>query len=80
MWNIPNCFNDNKEDAIMEMIKRFFNDESGATMVEYAIMVALLAIAVATTVILVSNELKTTFQKVVTCLASPTDANCGSAS
>ena len=61
----------------MEMIKRFFNDESGATMVEYAIMVALLAIAVATTVILVSNELKTTFQKVIDCLADPTDANCG---
>ena len=28
----------------MEMIKQFFNDESGATMVEYAIMVALIAV------------------------------------
>lgn len=58
----------------MEMIKRFFNDESGATMVEYAIMVALLAIAVATTVILVSDQLKTTFQSVVDCLKD--SANC----
>lgn len=61
----------------MEMIKRFFNDESGATMVEYAILVALLAIAVATTVILVSTELKNTFQDVVDCLKTPNDANCG---
>ena len=61
----------------MEMIKRFFNDESGATMVEYAIMVALLAIAVATTVILVSDQLKTTFQAVITCLKTPDNASCG---
>ena len=55
----------------MEMIKQFFNDESGATMVEYAIMVALLAIAVASTVILVSNQLKVTFNAVVGCLTDP---------
>ena len=61
----------------MEMIKRFFNDESGATMVEYAIMVALLAIAVATTVILVSDQLKLTFQAVITCLKSPGNEACG---
>lgn len=61
----------------MEMIKQFFNDESGATMVEYAILVALLAIAVATTVILVSAELKETFQSVIDCLKDPTAANCG---
>ena len=61
----------------MEMIKAFFNDESGATMVEYAIMVALLAIAVATTVILVSAQLKATFNEVIACLANPNDANCG---
>lgn len=61
----------------MEMIKQFFNDESGATMVEYAILVALLAIAVATTVILVSTELKNTFNSVIDCLKTPNDANCG---
>lgn len=54
------------------MIKKFFIDESGATMVEYAILVALLAIAVATTVILVSDELKTTFNKVIDCLSDST--------
>ena len=55
----------------MEMIKKFFNDESGATMVEYAIMVALLAIAVATTVGLVAEQLNNTFDKVVECLSNP---------
>ena len=60
----------------MEMIKAFFNDESGATMVEYAIMVALLAIAVASTVILVSDALRDTFNDVIACLADPTAAAC----
>ncbi|MDT8452502.1 MAG: Flp family type IVb pilin [Gammaproteobacteria bacterium] len=63
----------------MEMIKRFFNDESGATMVEYAILVALLAIAVATIIITLSTELRATFQSVIDCLRDPTAANCGPA-
>lgn len=61
----------------MEMIKRFFNDESGATMVEYAILVALLAIAVAVIIIALSTELNNTFQSVINCLADPTAATCG---
>lgn len=62
---------------MMGMMKAFFNDESGATMVEYAILVALLAIAVATTVILVSTALKETFNDVIDCLKAPNNANCG---
>jgi pilus assembly protein Flp/PilA len=58
------------------LINKFYNDESGATMVEYAIMVALIAIAVAATVILVGNEMNTMFSQVVQCLASPSSANC----
>ena len=48
----------------MEMIKQFFKDESGATMVEYAIMVALIAIAVMATVTLVADALDDTFTKI----------------
>jgi pilus assembly protein Flp/PilA len=45
----------------MEMIKHFFNDESGATMVEYGILVALIAIAVVATVTLVTGAIKENF-------------------
>jgi pilus assembly protein Flp/PilA len=59
-----------------QLIKKFYNDESGATMVEYAIMVALIAVAVAATVILVGNEMNTMFSQVQACLASPSPENC----
>ena len=61
---------------MFNLIKKFYKDESGATMVEYAIMVALIAIAVAATVILVGQEMTIMFETVVDCLASPSDANC----
>ena len=44
--------------------------QQGATMVEYSIMVALIAIAVAVTVLLVRNELKTSYQATTNCLIS----------
>jgi pilus assembly protein Flp/PilA len=52
----------------MNMIKKFFKDESGATMVEYAILVALIAIAVIATVMGVATALNDNFQKVIDCL------------
>ena len=61
----------------MEVITCFFVDDSGATMVEYAIMVALLAIAVAATVILVSAAISAAFNRVIVCMSAPSDANCG---
>jgi pilus assembly protein Flp/PilA len=59
-----------------QLIKKFYNDESGATMVEYAIMVALIAVAVAATVILVGEAMNTMFGQVATCLQSPDSTNC----
>lgn len=59
-----------------KLINKFYKDESGATMVEYAIMVALIAIAVASTVILVGTEMNTMFSQVVQCLQSPSSGNC----
>ena len=63
---------------MFSLIKKFYKDESGATMVEYAIMVALIAIAVAATVILVGNEMNTMFSQVVECLKN--SATCGAGS
>jgi pilus assembly protein Flp/PilA len=45
----------------MEMVKNFFKDESGATMVEYGLMVALIAIATIAAVNLLQGGLETTF-------------------
>jgi len=59
-----------------ELLKKFMKEESGATMVEYAIMVALIAIAVAVIVYSVGQQLNTVFQSVLNCLSSPTSANC----
>lgn len=47
------------------MIKRFVKDESGATMVEYAILVALIAVAVIVTVQILGTKIDATFQTVV---------------
>lgn len=53
------------------MIMSFINDESGATMVEYAILVALIAVAVIATVVILGGQINTAFQNVVTCLQDP---------
>ena len=65
-----------QEKIMLKLIKKFYKDESGATMVEYAIMVALIAVAVAATVILVGNEMRVMFTAVSACLGSPSSANC----
>jgi pilus assembly protein Flp/PilA len=47
-----------------DLVKAFVQDESGATMVEYAILVALIAVAVIATVILLRVEIQNAFQTV----------------
>ena len=61
---------------MLKLLKKFYKDESGATMVEYAIMVALIAIAVAAVVILLSNEMNALFNDVTLCLSDPSSTNC----
>lgn len=60
----------------MEMIKKFFKEEDGATVVEYALMVALIAVAVAATVVLLGQEIDDKFNDVKDCIADPSSANC----
>lgn len=48
----------------MEMIKRFFKDEEGATAVEYGILVALIGAAIITTVGLLGDKLNDLFASV----------------
>ena len=49
----------------MNIVKRFIKEESGATMVEYAILVALIAVAVILTVTTLGQKIDSTFQTVV---------------
>lgn len=46
------------------IVKRFIKEESGATMVEYAILVALIAVAVIVTVGFLGQKIDSTFQRV----------------
>jgi len=57
----------------MELIKKFFKEEDGATVVEYALIVALIAVAVAATVVLVGSAVNTKFDEVRDCIAN---SNC----
>jgi pilus assembly protein Flp/PilA len=52
----------------MERIKNFFKDESGATAVEYGLMVALIAVVIITAVTLVGTNLNTHFEGVAAAL------------
>jgi pilus assembly protein Flp/PilA len=45
----------------MDRIKNFFKDESGATAVEYGLMVALIAVVIITAVTTLGTNLKDTF-------------------
>jgi pilus assembly protein Flp/PilA len=55
---------------VSNIVKRFIKEESGATMVEYAILVALIAVAVIVTVGVLGGKIDSTFQKVVRNMAS----------
>lgn len=53
----------------MNIVKRFVKEESGATMVEYAILVALIAVAVIAIVTTLGNKIDSTFQKAVNAMS-----------
>lgn len=47
----------------MEIIRRIFSDEYGATAIEYGLIAALISVAVMTTVSGLGSQLNTTFSK-----------------
>jgi pilus assembly protein Flp/PilA len=46
------------------MLKRFLQNEDGATAIEYGLIAALIGVAIITAVGLVGDELNTTFEKI----------------
>jgi len=55
-------------------IKNFLNDEDGATMIEYALLAALVAVAAIAGLKTLANAMKGTFTKVSTDLVSANTA------
>lgn len=55
-------------------VKRFWVDEEGATAVEYAIMVAMIAVAIVAAVYLVGQKVENVFQQV--CFKLNNNSNC----
>jgi pilus assembly protein Flp/PilA len=53
-------------------IRKFSRDEEGVTIIEYALMAALIALGVAATVILLKTALTDTFTRVINCIKTPT--------
>jgi pilus assembly protein Flp/PilA len=58
------------EERKMEKVRNFFKDESGATMVEYGLMLALIAVVCIGTVTLLGQSANTTFDGVNTAMGS----------
>jgi pilus assembly protein Flp/PilA len=54
----------------MERIKNFFKDESGASAVEYGLLVALIAVVIIGAVTALGGNLQSTFQKAANTIAS----------
>ena len=54
----------------MEQIKNFFKDESGASAVEYGLLVALIAVVIITGVTLLGTSINTIFTGASTTIAS----------
>jgi pilus assembly protein Flp/PilA len=53
-------------------MRKFSRDEEGVTIIEYALMAALIALGVAATVILLQTQLNATFTKIIGCIKTPT--------
>ena len=58
----------------MQFLRRFLQDESGATAIEYGLIAALVSVVIITAVATLGDNLTTTFDSINECLADP--ANC----
>ncbi len=61
-------------DKLKAMIEQFLAEEDGATMIEYALLAALIALVVAAAVVTLGTALSNSFNTVETCVETGT---CG---
>jgi pilus assembly protein Flp/PilA len=60
---------------VMNVLQAFVRDEDGATMIEYALLIALIAVVVAAALVTLGTAVKTKYSSVSDCLAAPV-ASC----
>lgn len=48
-----------------QIVKKFARDESGATLVEYSVLIGLVTVALVTTIGLLGDQIQATFQRVL---------------
>lgn len=63
-------------NALTQGLGRFVRDEEGATMVEYGLMVALIAVVCVGAVVTIGTELNEVFTAIGGCLTAPSAATC----
>lgn len=63
-------------DKLKALIQQFLSDEDGATMIEYGLLAALIALVVAAAVVTVGTALENRFNDVYDCVNSPSNATC----
>lgn len=62
-------------ERIKSFARSFIGEEDGATMIEYALLIALIAIVVAVALVTLGNNIRDKYSSVATCVAGPT-SNC----
>jgi pilus assembly protein Flp/PilA len=61
---------------LQTLFATFVREDDGATMIEYALLVALIAVVVAVGLVTLGTAIKTKYSSVSTCVATPNAANC----
>ncbi|AZO20816.1 Flp family type IVb pilin [Mesorhizobium sp. M1E.F.Ca.ET.045.02.1.1] len=61
---------------MLNLIKRFKNDESGATAIEYGLIAALIALAIMVGASSLGGALNTKFNHIADCVADPNASGC----
>jgi pilus assembly protein Flp/PilA len=56
----------------LDVAHAFVRDDDGATMIEYALLVALIAVVVAAGLVTLGTAIKTKYSSVSDCVATPT--------
>ncbi len=56
--------------SIQTHIQRFVRDDEGVTMIEYALLAALIAVALIATIIILEGGIQAIFAKIAACLNS----------
>jgi pilus assembly protein Flp/PilA len=63
-------------DKLKAMIEQFLTEEDGATMIEYGLLAALIALVVAAAVVTIGTALNNRFTDVGTCVNSADGSGC----